>query len=83
LRVGSLISICLYALFAVIILESAGVTSVVAADRISDVSIRVLTCYFLLGTLVNAVSRSKPERVVMTPVALTLSVLCLLVVWGG
>jgi len=83
LRVGSLISICLYALFAVIILESAGVTSVVAADRISDVSIRVLTCYFLLGTLVNAVSRSKPERVVMTPVALTLSVLCLLVAWGG
>jgi hypothetical protein len=82
LRVGSLISICLYALFAVIILEKAGMTSVVATDGVGDLGSWVLTGYFLLGVLVNAISRSKPERAVMTPVALTLSVLCLLVAWG-
>lgn len=83
LRVGSLTSVGLYALFAVIILEKAGVTSIVAAAAVSDIGSWVLTGYFLLGVLVNAISRSKPERAVMTPVALMLSVLCLLVAWGG
>jgi hypothetical protein len=83
LRVGSLTSVGLYALFAVIVLEKAGVTSIVAAAAVSDIGSWVLSGYFFLGVLVNAISRSKPERAVMTPVALMLSVLCLLVAWGG
>lgn len=35
--------------------------------------------YLTLGTLMNALSRSKPERFVMTPVALSLAFLALII----
>ena len=44
-----------------------------------DVGLWVMTGYLFLGVLMNAISRSKPERNVMTPVALVLAV-CFLVV---
>ncbi len=42
----------------------------------------VLTGYFTLGIVLNGISRSKPERNVMTPVSLLLAVLCLIVALG-
>ena len=42
-----------------------------------DVAIWVLVGYFALGIAINAVSRSRPERLVMTPVVLVLAVVCL------
>ena len=76
LRVGSAVSVVLYALFATVILDAAELTDVLP-EAFSDVGIWVLTAYFALGTVMNAVSRSKPERLVMTPTALVLAVLCL------
>jgi hypothetical protein len=46
------------------------------------VAVWVLAGYFLLGAAMNAVSRSKPERIVMTPVALGLAA-CFLIVAVG
>jgi hypothetical protein len=63
LRIGSAVSIALYALFAVLMLEG--------------VALWVLTAYFALGIVLNAVSRSRPERLVMTPVAVVLAAVCL------
>jgi hypothetical protein len=37
----------------------------------------ILTAYFTLGVLMNGISRSKPERLVMAPVALLLALLFL------
>ena len=42
----------------------------------------VLTGYFALGIVMNAISRSKPERFTMTPVSLVLAGLCLVVALG-
>src|SRR5687767_5409857 len=67
LRIGSAISIALYAVFAIIILESAGVADMLP-DVVAEVGIWVLTAYFALGIVMNGISRSKPERAVMTPV---------------
>ena len=78
LRIGSLVSIVLYAIFAVIILQRADLISVVP-DAIARVGIWILTAYFVLGIVMNGISRSKPERNLMTPVSLVLAVLCLLV----
>jgi hypothetical protein len=39
----------------------------------------VLTAYFGIGVLANAASRSRPERLVMTPVALVLALCCLVI----
>ena len=57
----------LYAVFAVLILQVAGVIAPLP-DGFADVAIWVLTGYFALGIVLNAISRSRPERLVMTPV---------------
>jgi hypothetical protein len=77
LRIGSAVSILLYAVFAIVILERAGLSQLLP-DPVAHVGIWVLTAYFLLGILMNGISRSKPERSVMTPVCLVLAGLCLL-----
>ncbi|MGY1827189.1 hypothetical protein [Blastococcus sp. SYSU DS0541] len=78
LRVGSAVSVVLYALFAVVILQAAGLVTAVPA-AVGDVGIRVLTGYFALGILLNGISRSRSERVVMTPLVLVLAACCLVV----
>jgi hypothetical protein len=78
LRIGSVVSIVLYAIFAVIILQRANLISIIP-DAITSVGIWILTAYFFLGIVMNAISRSKPERNLMTPVSAVLAVLCLLV----
>ena len=74
LRVGSVISIILYMLFAVIILSKVEVISGLINPVIADVGMWILVAYFTLGVLMNAISRSKPERNLMTPIALLLAV---------
>ena len=76
LRVGSALSIVLYGAFAVLILSAAGALSVLPEGFV-DVAIWVLTGYFALGIGLNAISRSRSERLVMTPLVLLLAVVCL------
>ena len=78
LRIGSAVSIALYAAFAVLILQAAGVLSVLP-DGFVDVAIWVLTGYFALGIVMNAISRSRPERLLMTPVVAVLAAGCLVI----
>jgi hypothetical protein len=81
LRVGSAVSVLLYALIAVVVLQAAGAVAVLP-DAVADVGIWVVAGYFLLGIPLNGVSRSRPERLVMTPVVSVLA-LCSLVVAIG
>ena len=76
LRIGSVVSIALYAAFAVLILQVAGSLSLLP-DGFVGVAIWVLTGYFVLGVGMNAASRSRHERLVMTPVAVLLAAACL------
>jgi len=79
LRVASGFSIVLYLLFSMLILNQANVIHLV--DRsgwVHGVFIAV-TVYFFIGIIMNAISRSKHERNVMTPVAATLALLFLYV----
>lgn len=68
LRAGSIISVILYALFALVILQHAGVLALPFA--LPGFAIWGLAAYFTLGVFMNAISPSRPERNVMTPVAL-------------
>lgn len=79
LRIGSVISIILYFFFALIILSSAKVLDIPISKDILNVGIWVLTVYFSIGVFMNGVSRSKRERAVMTPAALTLASICLVI----
>ena len=82
LRAGSAVAVVLYVLFALIILETAGLIAVLPGDALGRVGIWAITLYFFVGAALNAVSRSKAERAVMTPTALVLGVLCLIVALG-
>jgi hypothetical protein len=76
LRVGSAVSIALYALFAVLMLQAAGAVEVLPRGLV-DVGIWILTGYLVIGVVMNAASRSRSERLVMTPVVLALAAVCL------
>lgn len=77
LRIGSAVSVVAYAGMAAVLLARA-----TAADPVPawlSVTTWVLVGYFGLGVLLNAVSRSRPERLVMTPATVLLAAAALLV----
>lgn len=78
LRIGSAISIALYAIFAVVALDKAGAIDVLD-DSVVNVAIWVIVAYSFVGILMNAISRSKPERYTMTPIVTVLAVLFLMI----
>jgi hypothetical protein len=76
LRIGSATSVALYAAIGLVLLQRAGALDVLPHGLV-DVAIWVLAGYFALGVVLNAASRSRAERRVMSPVAGVLAVVCL------
>ena len=75
LRVGSCVGVAIYAVAAVVFLARANLLPMVTPDHGGiTFGTWVLAVYFTLGIALNAISRSRPERLVMTPVALLLAV---------
>jgi hypothetical protein len=81
LRIGSALSIPLYAAFSVVLLSRAGVLAG-GETVLVQVLAWILVGYFALGILMNAISRSRPERAVMTPLCLLLAASSLIVALG-
>jgi hypothetical protein len=79
LRIGSAVSVLLYAFFAFVISRAVGYATDVGDFRESYPLVWVLAAYFGIGVLANLASRSRPERFVMTPVALALGLCCLVI----
>jgi hypothetical protein len=82
LRVGSVVSIAIYACVALVVLARADLVDVGVSPRVIEVACWVLTGYFFLGIGLNLASRSKPERFVMTPLCVLLCVLTGVVALG-
>ena len=61
LRVGSVISIVMYAIFAVVALDRTEVIRVFPWAGFSVVAMWVIVAYLVLGTVLNGFSRSTPE----------------------
>ncbi len=78
LRVGSAISIVLYAVFAMFALDKTGAISALD-DSVVNVGAWVITGYLFVGIAMNGMSRSTYERYVMTPIVIVLAVLFLVV----
>ena len=76
LRIGSAVAIALYVVFAAFMLQGAGALDVLP-EGLTGPALWVLTGYFALGVVMNAVSRSRSERSVMTPVSAVLAACCL------
>lgn len=78
LRIGSVVAIVLYILFALLLMDKAGLIDVVS-DSVANIGIWVVTVYLISGVLLNAISRSKSERLVIAPVTLVLAISFLVV----
>ncbi|WP_233199710.1 hypothetical protein [Cryobacterium sp. N22] len=81
-RLGSATSIGLYLIFAVLVLQRAGLADVIPWPGVVTVATWVLAGYFLLGIVLNAASRSRPERWTMAPLCAVLAGLTVLVALG-
>ena len=82
LRIASGASILLYAAFTAVLLSRAGVLP--GADTaFVVVATWVLVGYFVLGIVMNSLSRSRAERWTMVPVCVVLAASALLIAVGG
>lgn len=77
LRIASVFSILLYIAFGILLASKAGLASVFPDGSFLTIAMWILTFYFTLGIFMNAISRSKKERMVMTPVAVLLAAIFL------
>ena len=75
-------SVVLYVLFGYAAVAKAGLVPPVVSESLTSVSVWVLVAYFALGVIMNGISRSKPERLIMTPTALVLAALYLILAVG-
>ena len=82
LRIGSLVSIVIYALIAGVVLARAGLISIGLPEAAVGAVAWAVVAYFFLGIWLNLASRSKPERVVMSPAAALLCALSAAVALG-
>ena len=81
LRVGSAVSIVIYSLIVALAWDRVGAITLFPSS-FSAVAMWVLVGYFALGIVLNAISRSKPERFTMVPVSIILAVLSLFIAMG-
>ena len=78
LRIGSAVSIVIYAVIAVLALDRVGAIDLVP-DVVTTVGMWIVFAYFVLGIPLNAISRSRAERYTVPPVVAVLAVLSLIV----
>lgn len=81
LRIGSAVSILVYGLIVVIAWDRVGAVDLFG-ESFSAVAMWVICAYFALGIVMNAISRSKPERYTMVPVSVLLAGLSFLIAMG-
>lgn len=81
-RIGSATSIALYAAFALLVLQRADLITVIPWPDFTNIAIWVLAAYFVLGIIMNGISRSLPERLTMAPLCALLAALTVLVALG-
>ncbi len=82
LRVGSAVATMVYAVFAGVALERAGLISILPEPFIAVVAMWVIAAYLVLSVLPNLVSKSRHERLLMTPVSLVLAGLAIATALG-
>ena len=72
LRVGSILSIGIYTLFSIILIDSSSLIDIIPEGIIKLYAIWFLVIYLAIGVFVNAISKSKKERSTMTPIIIVL-----------
>ena len=80
LRILSLIAIGIFVFASISVLERAEIITVFNNPDIAYYALWVVAVYITFNILLNAASKSKWEKRIMTPISLTLAVCCFIVV---
>jgi len=79
MRIMSLVAIGIFTLGSITVLERAGIITIFNNPIFTLVVVWVIAIYLAFNTLINAISKSKPEKLIMTPLSLILSICCFIV----
>ncbi|MHA2397553.1 MAG: hypothetical protein ACXADU_01520 [Promethearchaeota archaeon] len=79
LRVTSIIAVGIFILGLISVLAQAEIFSVIPKSLVFLVIVWILAFYLTFNTLANLMSKSKPEKYVMTPISLILTI-CLFII---
>lgn len=82
LRIGSVVAIGIYAVIAAVALQKAGLVAWLPGGDWISVAAWVAAAYLATGIPLNAISRSRAERLTMTPIVVLLFGLMLVVALG-
>jgi hypothetical protein len=82
LRIGSAFSIPIYAIMVAFAASKTGIWILIDNEAIVNVGLWTITAYFVIGILMNGISRSKSERYTMTPICLILAI-CFYIIANG
>jgi hypothetical protein len=79
LRIISIVAIGIFVFGLISVLIQVGVITIIPNSILFDIVVWVLAFYLSLNTLANLASKSKSEKLVMTPISLSLAI-CLFIV---
>ena len=79
MRIMSIVAIGIFVLASISVLERAGIIIVFSNPILTIVIVWVIAIYLAFNTLLNAMTKSKQEKLVMTPLSLISSVCCFIV----
>jgi len=83
LRIMSLIAIGIFTFASIAVLSQAGIITIFSNPDIAYYAVWIIAVYISFNSLLNAVSKSKWEKLMMTPLSLSLAVCCFIVAIGA
>lgn len=83
LKIGSAVSIVIYAIMASFIASKSGLWPIISNETVLQTGLWIFAIYLTFGVFLNAISRSKQERNLMTPLALILAICFWVVALGS
>lgn len=80
MKIASLIGIVIFIFASLSVLERAELITIFNNPMFVTVIVWIIAVYLAFITLMNAISKSKWEKLIMTPISLTLAICCFIVV---
>jgi len=79
MRIMSLVAIGIFALGSISVLERVGIITIFNNAILTLVVVWIIAVYLAFNTLTNAISKSKREKLIMTPLSLISAICCFIV----
>jgi hypothetical protein len=80
MKIVSLVGIVIFIFAILSVLERAGIIIIFNNPMFVTVFVWIIAIYLVFNTLMNAISKSKWEKLIMTPISLILAICCFIVV---